>query len=128
MAVAIFLTLGEALAIHLDQCNRYGGNPGIRDLGLLKSALAMPQAGIGEQYFHEDLFDMAAAYLYHIVNNHPFADGNKRTGAVVAIVFLALNGIEACADECGFEGMIREVSEGKLRRSGVAEFLRQNKV
>ena len=126
MAEPVFLTLGEVLEIHIDQVSRYGGRPGIRDLGLLKSALAMPQAGMGEQYFHEDLFDMAAAYLYHIIRNHPFVDGNKRVGAVGAIVFLALNGIEVDADESGFEDLIRGVAEGRSRKSMGAEFLRRN--
>ena len=66
-----FLSLAEALEIHRDQIERYGGNTGIRDLGLLQSALAMPAAGFGERYLHTDLFEMAAAYLFHIVQNHP---------------------------------------------------------
>jgi len=62
----IFLSLGEVLEIHRDQIERYGGSPGIRDLGLLQSALAMPAAGFGGRYLHTDLFEMAAAYLFHI--------------------------------------------------------------
>ena len=68
----IFLTLGEVIEIHKDQIDNYGGKPGIRDLGLLKSALAMPAAGLHDRYLHNDLFEMATAYLYHIVQNHPF--------------------------------------------------------
>ncbi len=114
--------------IHLDQIKRYGGDPAIRDLGLLSSAIAMPKAGMREQYFHEDLFEMAAAYLYHIVRNHPFIDGNKRTGAVTAIVFLALNGIEINADDREFEVLIRNVVSGKLQKASIAEFLRKNTI
>ena len=77
----IFLCLGEVVEIPRDQIERYGGSPGIRDLGLLQSALAMPAAGFGGRYLHTDLFEMSAAYLFHITQNHPFADGNKRTGA-----------------------------------------------
>lgn len=87
-----FLTLAEALEIHQDQIARYGGHTGTRDLNLLKSALAMPMATFGENFLHTDIFEMAAAYLFHIVKNHPFIDGNERVGAVTAIVFLALNG------------------------------------
>jgi len=126
MAVPVFLTLAEVLEIHQDQLSRYGGRSGIRDLGLLKSALAMPQAGMGEEYFHADIVEMAAAYLFHIVRNHPFADGNKRTGTVAALVFLALNGIEIEADETEFERMVRKVAEGKTGKGETAGFLRAN--
>ena len=73
----LFLTLEEVREIHIDQIERYGGGPGIRDISLLQSAIAMPAAGFGEQYLHGDLFEMAAAYLFHLVQNHPFVDGNK---------------------------------------------------
>jgi death-on-curing protein len=120
----VFLSLGEVLVIHRDQINRYGGDLGIRDLGLLQSALAMPASSFGGRYLHGDLFEMGAAYLFHIVQNHPFVDGNKRTGAVSALVFLELNGIEVDVDEGAFENMVRSVAEGKSGKSAVAEFLR----
>ncbi|OGL42237.1 MAG: death-on-curing protein [Candidatus Schekmanbacteria bacterium RBG_13_48_7] len=120
----IFLTLGEVLEIHRDQIKRYGGDPDIRDLRLLQSAVAIPASSFGGQYFHGDLFEMGAAYLFHIVQNHPFIDGNKRTGAVSALVFLELNGIEVDTDEKAFENMVRSVAEGKSVKSAVAEFLR----
>ena len=72
-----FLTLDEVIEIHRDMIERYGGSFGIRDEGLLESAVAMPQAGFGEQYPHSSVFEMAAAYLFHIVKNHPFVDGNN---------------------------------------------------
>jgi death-on-curing protein len=90
----VFLTTEDVLAIQVDQVRRYGGSEGLRDEGLLLSALAMPQAGFAGEYLHGDDFEMAAAYLFHIVMNHPFIDGNKRVGAVAARVFLALNGWE----------------------------------
>jgi death-on-curing protein len=80
----VFLNLAEVLEIHRDQIERYGGQPGIRDLDLLQSALAMPAAGFGDRYLHEDLLEMAAAYLFHIARNHPFVDGNKRTVAAAS--------------------------------------------
>jgi death on curing protein len=126
MAEPAFLTLAEVLEIHQDQMRRYGGRPGTRDLNLLKSALAMPQAGMGEEYFHADIVDMAAAYLFHIVRNHPFTDGNKRTGTVAALVFLALNGIEVDAEEAEFEHQVRKTAEGKADKNDIAEFLRSN--
>jgi death-on-curing protein len=120
------LNLAEVLEIHRDQIERYGGHAGLRDLGLLQSALAMPAAGFGGRYLHGDLVEMAAAYLFHIVQNHPFIDGNKRTGAVAAIVFLTLNGIELQADEAPLEQLVIEVAKGKAGKSIIADFLRKN--
>ena len=102
----VFLTLSEVFEIHRDQIERYGGHPGIRDAGLLRSAVAVSQATMGGEYLHADLFEMPAAYLFHIVKNHPFADGNKRTGAVAALVFLELNGIEVTPNEDELVGIV----------------------
>ena len=122
----VFLSLAEAVEIHRDQIERYGGHAGIRDLGLLQSALAMPGAGFGGKYLHGDLIEMAAAYLFHIAQNHPFVDGNKRTGTVAGIVFLSLNGIELEADETQLEQLVIDVAKGKAGKSAVADFLRRN--
>ena len=89
----VFLTLDEVLEIHRDQIARYGGAQGIRDLGLLQSALAQPAAVFGGQFLHADLFEMAAAYLFHLVQNHPLVDGNKRLGWLATATFLEINGI-----------------------------------
>src|SRR5207245_5063328 len=89
----VFLDLAEVTEIHRDQIERYGGAHGVRDQGLLESALAMPQAGMAGEYFHTDLFEMAAAYLFHLAKNHPFIDGNKRVAAMAAFVFLAMNDV-----------------------------------
>ncbi len=122
----VFLSLGEALEIHRDQIERYGGNPGIRDLSLLQSAPAIPATGFGGRYLHTDLFEMAAAYLFHITQNHPFIDGNKRIGVVASLVFLSLNGVEVAADEDEFEKTMLAVANGKLDKAAVAKFLRKN--
>jgi death-on-curing protein len=95
-------------------------------MGLLQSALAMPQAGTRDQYLHSDLFEMAAAYLFHIVKNHPFVDGNKRAGAVVTLVFLEMNGIEMRLTNEGLYDAVTAVAEGKLQKSGIAEILREH--
>jgi death on curing protein len=87
-----FLTLAEVLDLHEESIRRYGGTSGIRDLGLLQSALAQPESTFGGQYLHPDFASMAAAYLFHIVQNHPFLDGNKRTGTAAARVFILMNG------------------------------------
>ncbi len=122
----LFLALDEVLEIHQDQITHYGGATGIRDLGLLQSALATPQAGVGTQYFHADLFEMAAAYLFHLVRNHPFVDGNKRTSAAAALVFLEINGIEIRASDEVLVKTVMAVAEGKLQKGALAEFFRRH--
>ncbi len=82
-----FLGLEDVLSLHANQVTLHGGEPGVRDLGLLESAIAQPRATFGGEFLHKDLFEMAGAYLYHIVQNHPFFDGNKRAGAVAASYF-----------------------------------------
>ncbi|MBI2266301.1 MAG: type II toxin-antitoxin system death-on-curing family toxin [Armatimonadetes bacterium] len=126
MKAPLFLGLDEVVEIHRDQMERYGGHPSIRDIELLQSAVAMPAAGYGEKYVHADIFEMAAAYLFHIVRNHPFVDGNKRTGAVAALVFLVINGIELHSEEASLEKMVRSVADGKIKKAGVAEFFRKH--
>lgn len=121
-----FLTLDEVIEIHREIIEQYGGSLGIRDLGLLKSAVAMPRARVGDQYFHSDLFEMATAYLFQIVRNHPFIDGNKRTGAMAAYTFLKLNRVNLTARESGFERIVRRVAEGKMGKASVTAFHRQN--
>src|SRR3989344_7069432 len=109
----VFLQLDEIMEIHQDQIQRYGGIFGIRDEGILKSALSMPSAGSGGRYFHSDLFEMAAAYLFHIVQGHAFMDGNKRAGAMAAFVFLQMNGVTLTADNADFEALVLDVARGK---------------
>jgi death on curing protein len=120
------LTLDELIDIHRDQIARYGGSEGIRDFGLLQSAVAMPAAGFRGQFFHTDLCEMAAAYLFHIVQNHPFLDGNKRVGAVAAYVFLALNNMLLTADPTAYADLVFSVACGETPKSAVAEFFRAN--
>ena len=120
------LRLDEVIEIHRDMIERYGGSVGIRDQGLLESSVAVPQAGFGDQYLHSSLFEMAAAYLFHIVKNHPFVDGNKRTGAMAAFTFLKLNNVTFSARGSEFERVVRAVAEGKMGKEKVAEFFQRN--
>ena len=121
-----FLTLDEVIEIHQEMIDRYGGSAGIRDQGLLESAVASPQAGFGGQYLHVDVFEMAAAYLFHITMNHPFIDGNKRAGATAAFVFLKLNNRTLTAGENQFELIVRAVAEGKLGKDEIAKFFQKS--
>ena len=86
----------------------------------------MPVASFGGEYLHADVYEMAAAYLFHIIRNHPFMDGNKRTGVVSALVFLILNGVELFADEDNLEKMVISVAEDKIGKSEIARFFREN--
>jgi death-on-curing protein len=119
-----FLSLDDVLLAHKDQIQRYGGDPGVRDSGLLESAVAQPQAMFGGHRLHAFPFEMAAAYLYHIVQNHPFVDGNKRTGAVAALLFLDLNGIEISAPRGALYDITIAVATGVSAKPEVAEFFR----
>ena len=121
-----FLTLDELVAIHRDQIERYGGSLGVRDWGLLQSAVAMPAVTFGGRYLHGDLYEMAAAYLFHIVQNHPFIDSNKRVGAVAADVFLALNNTQLVADQDDYADLVLSVARGESGKSDVAAFFRAN--
>lgn len=123
-----FLTIDEVLAIHRDQIARYGGSEGVRDWSLLQSAIAMPAATFGGHFLHCDLCEMAAAYLFHIVQNHPFIDGNKRVGTVAAYVFLSLNDMRLTADNDSYADMVFTVARGETPKSAVAEFFRTNTV
>lgn len=122
----MFLTLDEVLAIHRDQNERYGGSDGVRDWGLLQSAIAMPAATFGGQFLHGDVCEMAAAYLFHLVQNHPLFDGNKRVGAVAAYVFLALNDTRLTADNDTYADLVLTVACGETSKSAIAEFFRAN--
>jgi death-on-curing protein len=121
-----FLTLDDVLLLHSDQVDLYGGEHGVRDLGLLESAIAMPQASFGGEPLHKDIFEMSAAYLFHIVQNHPFVDGNKRAGAVAALVFLDLNGIEIDAPKGSIYDLTMSVAKGDSGKTEVAEFFRKH--
>jgi death on curing protein len=126
MAEPRFLSVEDVIDIHADQIERYGGSLGVRDVELLRSAIGMPEAGFWDQYLHADFFEMAAAYLYHIVQNHPFIDGNKRTGAMAAFVFLKLNGSTIDADESAFESLVLKAAQGQTDKPAIAEFFRKH--
>ena len=96
-----FLTLAEVLAIHDDQIERYGGSHGLRDPGLLESALYRPQTG-----YYADLVAEAAALWESLSQNHPFVDGNKRTAFAATFTFLAINGVRITASAGAAQGLI----------------------
>jgi death on curing protein len=117
-----FLTLDEVLAIHADQIERYGGSLGIRDHGLLESALAMPEAAFSGTELHPTLHEKSAAYLFHLVKNHPFVDGNKRVGLATALAFLAMNDVAIRATDDELVELVLDVATGRRSKADVAVF------
>ena len=122
MKAVRFLSLEQVLAIHADQVRRYGGGLGVRDLGLLKSALAMPQASFSGQYLHPTLHEMAAAYLFHLSQAHAFVDGNKRVALATALTFFDLNGHELIADPDRLYDLCMRVAAGEASKADASVF------
>ena len=117
------LTLNEVLELHRRIIEQSGGSLGVRDLGALESALAQPRITFAGEELYHTLMDKASALGYSIIQNHPFVDGNKRTGHAAMEVFLLLNGfeIEASVDEQ--EEVVLQVAAGELDREGFTEWL-----
>ena len=122
----VFLTLDEVLALHADQIERYGGSQGIRDMGLLESALAVPAATFGGQFLHGSFHEMAAAYLFHLTQNHPFIDGNKRVGLMAMLAFLGLNDLRLAAREDELVALVLGVAAGRVSKAEVAVFVQRH--
>lgn len=110
-------------AMHQESLERFGGSPGIRDEALLESALARPQ-NIFAYEPEADLFRLAAAYCAGIVKNHPFIDGNKRSGILAANAFLRLNGIAFSPDEPLIVTMVAGLAAGEVSEEAVCEWLK----
>ena len=121
-----FLGAQDVLILHAEQVDLYGGEDGVRNMGLLESATAQPRATFAGEYLHKDIFAMAAAYMFHIVQNHPFIDGNKRTGSVAALVFLDINGIEIDAPRGAIYDLTMSVATGQAGKTQIAEFFRSH--
>ena len=126
MTQPIFLTLPEVNEIHSYQLEHFGGSSGVRDINLLKSAVAMPEMSFGGIMLHKDIYEMAAAYLFHIAENHPFIDGNKRTGAMTSVVFLDINGIDFNSSDEDFTQMVLAVASGNMQKGEIAAFFRSH--
>src|SRR5690349_19506388 len=121
-----FLTLEQVIEIHDALLADHGGLPGIRDLGLLESAVEMPRQQMFGEYLHKSIYAKASAYLFHIVNNHPFYDSNKRTGAFTTILFLEANSIPFLIPDKVYEDFVVEVACGKVSKEHIAHFLKIN--
>lgn len=123
-----FLDKKAILAFHQDQIETYGGSSGTRDEGLLDSALAQAKASFDGEYVHENIFEMAAAYGYHICQNHPFYDGNKRTALIAMYTFLYVNGYRLKADKKSLFAIVIDLANGKVEKKELAEYLKKHSV
>ena len=121
-----FLSTDEVLTLHETGIDAYGGSQGIRDARLLESALAMPRQGFGGEFLHEFPFGMAAAYLYHLCENHPFVDGNKRVALASCIVFLRMNGWNLATSEDAAHATVLEVAQAVKTKEDVTGWLLHN--
>lgn len=120
-----FLEQSEILLIHEVQIDRFGGMPGIRDEGLLESALAQPQSTFGGKLLHSTIHEQAAAYLYHLAKNHPFIDGNKRTAFAAMDVFLRLNGYVLKLTNAQSYELVLQVVQGDLNKESLVKYLKR---
>jgi death-on-curing protein len=121
-----FIPTEIVLTIHADLVQRYGGKPGLRDLGLLDSALAQPKMTVGGKFAHKTVFDKAAAYGFHVCKNHPFIDGNKRVAFVLMDVFLLENGWELSATEEDAYTVVMDLASGHLTKAQLASWLKEH--
>ena len=119
-----FVPLSAVLTIHAELIREFGGKPGIRDRGLLESALARPKHL--HLYENADLFKLSAAYAFGVIKNHPFIDGNKRTGLVVAYAFLTINKVEMTASEEEATIVMLGVANSSVDEKVLAAWLQAN--
>jgi death-on-curing protein len=121
----VHLTVEIVLEIHSEALRNFGGSPGIRDEGLLASAVFAPQSTFGGKSPFADIVEVGAAYLFFLCGNHPFVDGNKPTAMAAAIVFLRLNGIETQPDSAEWENLVLDVGASRIDRAEATARLRK---
>ena len=120
----VFLGVEDVLLLHTHTIDIDGGSQGVREHGLLDAAVAMPRQQFDGDYLHEDIATMAAAYLFHLAQNHPFVDGNKRAAVMAALSFLYVNGIEKLPAPQGLEVVTLQVAGGELSKDALTQWLR----
>ncbi len=117
-----YLSLEQVLKMHDAFIEKFGGLQGIRDMNLLLSAIETPKAAMFGNDLYPTVYNKAAAYLYHIVQNHPFNDANKRTGFGAAYLFLKANNVSILFDDESFESLVVEVAKGKKTKEEISYF------
>ena len=124
--MTVYLTAEQVLFIHYRLLYETGGEHGVRDLGMLESASTRPQATVAKQELYPDNFEKAAALMQSLINNHPFVDGNKRTGIACAVLFLKQNGISFSAKNTELEKFSLRAASSKSGRSEIAKWLKKH--
>lgn len=119
------LTVEIVREIHTEALMKFGGSDGMREIALLESAVAAPQASFGGASPYKDIVEIGAAYLFYLCKNHPFIDGNKRAALGACLVFLRLNGMEPEADGPLWEELVLAVAAGVIDRDETTQRLRQ---
>lgn len=126
MQIPEFLEVSDVLEMHQVLIEQLGGTPGVRDEGLLDSALSQPKATFFGELLHPTIYEQAAAYLYHLSQNHPFIDGNKRTAYGAMEAFLRLNGYNlALLDEEVYD-LVMQVAQGQMSKEELGAYLSQH--
>lgn len=121
-----FLSHEVILYFHRLLVQRYGGSPGLRDPNLLESALAQAHQTMDGQYLHRDIIEMAAAYGFHLCQNHPFIDGNKRIALVAMDTFLRMNGLDLLAGEKETYVIMLRLAGGDLTKQELTQWLKEH--
>src|SRR5687768_10300858 len=121
-----YLTLEDVEALHDDIINTIGGSHGIRDEGALKSAISQPEASFGGEDLYPSILEKAVALAFSLISNHPFVDGNKRTGYLALRVFLEINGYDVAGRPEDKERIILGVAAGSVGREHFLEWVRAN--
>lgn len=119
-----FLSVDDVNRLHERTIRAHGGAPGLRDVGLLDSAVSMPMQSFGGEYLHPGIPDMAAAYHYHICQAHAYIDGNKRTAVLASLAFLAVNGVTRLPTPDEFETATLEVASGQMSKVDLVKWFR----
>jgi len=121
--VTVYLSVKQVLFLHMRLIEETGGAHGVRDLGLLRSAVARPHTTFAERELYPDLFYKAAALMHSLVLNHPMVDGNKRIGISAAAIFLELNGFVLSADQDEVKAFVLQVAQGRAKIDEIAKWL-----
>lgn len=124
--MTIYLTAEQVLFIHYRLLSETGGEHGVRDLGMLESAIARPQATFDRQELYRDIFEKAAALMESLINNHPFLDGNKRTGIVCAVLSLQQNGVSFSARNAELEKFTLRAASSKAGHAEITKWLKKH--
>lgn len=122
----IFINVNETIEIQKDLIDRFTGIHGVRDIGLLESAVASPYVTFGGEYLHKDIFEMATAYLYNLTKNHAFIDGNKRIGVYISVLFLELNDYEVNLDNNQLYDLGIKTSDSTYSKEDILNILKNN--